>query len=80
MALPGRTVNVPVMLADGRSFPILVAVAKATLGDADSSDSDKAGAAVVLALERGEPLTRTEISCALTYLFNLLTRHAHRRP
>ena len=61
----------PVRSRNGNNFPTLVAVAKATLGDPDASDTDKAGAAVVLALGRGEPLTPPEVTCALTYLFNL---------
>ena len=66
------------MSRSGNTFPTLVAMAKATLGDPDASESDKAGASVVLALGRGEPLTLAEISCALTYLFNLLARNTHR--
>src|SRR5712691_10430115 len=56
---------------NGNNFPTLVALARATLGDPDARDTDKAGASVVLALGRGEPLTLAEVSCALTYLFNL---------
>lgn len=76
--MPGDTVNAPVMPRGGTNFPTLVAMAKATLGDPDASDTDKAGSSVVLALERGEPLTLAEMNCALTYLFNLLVRNAHR--
>ena len=77
MALPGRTVGPPVMSRNGNNLPTLVAMARATLGDPDASDLDKAGASVVLALGRGEPLTLAEVTCALTYLFNL-ARKTHR--
>jgi len=59
------------MPQSGNTLPTLVALASATLGDPDASDTDKTGASIVLALGRGEPLTPGEISCALTYLFNL---------
>lgn len=63
---------------NGNNLPTLIAAANATLSDPDASDSDKAGASVVLALGRGETLTRAEIGCALTYLFNLLARKTDR--
>src|SRR5712691_5616922 len=85
LARPGGSVmrparahrGAPVRSRNGNNFPTLVAVARATLGDPDASDPDKAGASVVLALGRGQPLTLAEINCALTYLFNLLARKTH---
>ena len=71
MALPGRTVGPPVMSRNGNTFPTLAAMARATLGNPDASNIDKAGASVVLALGRGEPLTLAEVTCALAYLFTL---------
>lgn len=58
------------MLRDGNKFPTLVAVAKATLRNPKASDSDRAGALAVLAVDRDEPVTHAEMTCALTYLFN----------
>ena len=71
---PARSAHPP---RNGNNFPTLVALARATLGDPDASYTDKEGASVVLALGRGEPLTLTEVTCTLTYLFNL-ARKTHR--
>jgi len=64
-ALPRCPAGAPVMVRNRDNFPTLVAVANATLGDPDANNSEKAGASVVLALGRGEPLTPAEIDCAL---------------